>query len=77
MTSTTPAQNKTEENRVEIPPDAVPLDQRGAELTFRETGHAKQFMFAENNTFIQIDGSTIQTFQLRFVNNSPKECHKK
>lgn len=45
--------------------NSVPLDSRGAELTFKETGYEKQFMFAQNNTFIQIDGDTIQRFQLR------------
>lgn len=45
----------------------MPLESRGSELTFFETGHEKQFMFAQNNTFIQIDGDIIQTFQLRFV----------
>lgn len=42
-----------------------PFEERGSELTFEETGHEKTFMFAQNNTFIQIDGETIQTFQLR------------
>lgn len=44
---------------------AFPFEERGSELTFEETGHEKTFMFAQNNTFIQIDGETIQTFQLR------------
>lgn len=43
----------------------VPDELRGSELTFKETGHEKTFMFAKNNTFIQLDGDTIQTFQLR------------
>lgn len=43
----------------------VPDDQRGAELTFAETGYEKTFMFAKNNTFIQVDGDLISTFQLR------------
>ncbi|XP_075160242.1 axotactin isoform X2 [Haematobia irritans] len=43
----------------------VPFEQRGPELTFAETGQEKTFVFAENNTFIQIDGDIIQTFQLR------------
>lgn len=43
----------------------LPFDQRGSELTFEETGHDKTFMFAQNNTFIQMDGEIIQTFQLR------------
>lgn len=43
----------------------VPDELRGSELTFKETGYEKTFMFAKNNTFIQMDGDTIQTFQLR------------
>ncbi|KAM7357468.1 axotactin isoform 3-T7 [Cochliomyia hominivorax] len=43
----------------------VPFEERGPELTFAETGQEKTFVFAENNTFIQIDGDIIQTFQLR------------
>lgn len=43
----------------------LPFEQRGSELTFEETGHEKTFMFASNNTFIQMDGDVIQTFQLR------------
>ncbi|XP_049315176.1 axotactin isoform X4 [Bactrocera dorsalis] len=43
----------------------VPFDQRGPELTFAETGQEKTFVFAKNNTFIQMDGDIIQTFQLR------------
>lgn len=38
------------------------------ELVFKETEKQKpekEFMFAQNNTFIQIDGDTIKTFQLR------------
>lgn len=45
----------------------IPRKNRGAELTFQETGKHKTFMFAQSNTFIQIDGDIIQTFQLRFV----------
>lgn len=40
----------------------------GDELVFKETEKEKpekEFMFAQNNTFIQIDGDTIKTFQLR------------
>lgn len=37
------------------------------ELTFMETGHEKTFMFAQSNTFIQLDGPGIKTFQLRLV----------
>ncbi|XP_043070141.1 axotactin isoform X1 [Drosophila bipectinata] len=43
----------------------VPIEQRGPELTFAETGQGKTFVFAKNNTFIQMDGDIIQTFQLR------------
>lgn len=43
----------------------MPYEQRGSELTFAETGYEKTFMFAKNNTFIQVDGDLIQTFQLR------------
>lgn len=43
----------------------VPIEQRGPELTFAETGQDKTFVFAKNNTFIQMDGDIIQTFQLR------------
>ncbi|XP_050508450.1 axotactin [Diabrotica virgifera virgifera] len=39
--------------------------ERGPELTFQETGDETTFMFAQSNTFIQIDGDIIQTFQLR------------
>lgn len=46
-------------------PPPVPLDKRGEELTFEETGHHKVFMFAKSNTFIQLDGNRIPTFQLR------------
>lgn len=45
----------------------VPIEQRGPELTFAETGQGKTFIFAKNNTFIQMDGDIIQTFQLRWV----------
>ncbi|XP_065161032.1 axotactin-like isoform X1 [Atheta coriaria] len=43
----------------------VPWKDRGPQLTFQETGHQNTFMFAQSNTFIQIDGDIIQTFQLR------------
>jgi hypothetical protein len=46
-------------------PPPVPLNKRGEELTFKETGHHKVFMFATSNTFIQLDGNQIPTFQLR------------
>lgn len=37
------------------------------ELTFMESGYEKTFMFAQSNTFIQLDGSGIKPFQLRWV----------
>ncbi|XP_048515012.1 uncharacterized protein LOC105689244 isoform X2 [Athalia rosae] len=43
----------------------VPKHKRGKELTFMESGHEKTFMFAQSNTFIQLDGNGIKTFQLR------------
>lgn len=43
---------------------------RGAELTFAETGHFTVFMMAKNNAFIQLDGNRIPTFQLRFVHST-------
>ncbi|XP_015175863.1 PREDICTED: neurexin-2 isoform X7 [Polistes dominula] len=43
----------------------VPKEERGKELTFMESGYEKTFMFAQSNTFIQLDGSGIKTFQLR------------
>lgn len=46
----------------------VTVDTQGDELVFKETEKEKperEFMFAQNNTFIQIDGDTIKTFQLR------------
>ncbi|XP_047111390.1 neurexin-4 isoform X1 [Schistocerca piceifrons] len=46
-----------------LPP--VPINQRGPELTFEETGHHKVFMFAKRNTYIQLDGNHIPNFQLR------------
>lgn len=44
------------------------IESQGEELVFKETEKSKperEFMFAQNNTFIQIDGDTIKTFQLR------------
>lgn len=38
---------------------------RGAELTFAESGYYTVFMMAKNNAFIQLDGNRIPTFQLR------------
>ncbi|XP_039285298.1 LOW QUALITY PROTEIN: neurexin-1b-like [Nilaparvata lugens] len=46
-----------------VPP--LPLEERGIELTFPETGHEKVFMMAKSNAFIQLDGNRIPTFQLR------------
>ncbi|XP_063382672.1 axotactin isoform X1 [Cydia fagiglandana] len=46
-----------------IPP--IPPSDRDRFLTFAESGHHRTFMFAENNTFIQLDGDIIQRFQLR------------
>ncbi|XP_023314023.1 uncharacterized protein LOC106648034 isoform X2 [Trichogramma pretiosum] len=43
----------------------VPKHKRGKELTFMETGHERTFMFAQSNTFIQLDGPGIKQFQLR------------
>ncbi|XP_066589237.1 axotactin isoform X2 [Prorops nasuta] len=43
----------------------IPKHQRGKELTFMESGYEKTFMFAQSNTFIQLDGNGIKTFQLR------------
>ncbi|CAG9767385.1 unnamed protein product [Ceutorhynchus assimilis] len=43
----------------------IPKEKRGPKLTFQETGTENIFMFAQSNTFIQIDGDIIQTFQLR------------
>jgi hypothetical protein len=46
----------------------LPIESQGDELVFKETEKEKpekEFMFAQNNTFIQIDGDTIKTFQLR------------
>ncbi|XP_030746121.1 contactin-associated protein-like 5 isoform X2 [Sitophilus oryzae] len=44
---------------------SIPKEKRGPKLTFQETGTENTFMFAQSNTFIQIDGDIIQTFQLR------------
>ncbi|KAL4713118.1 hypothetical protein ACJJTC_004504 [Scirpophaga incertulas] len=46
-----------------IPP--IPPSNRDRFLTFAETGHHQTFMFAKDNTFIQLDGDIIQRFQLR------------
>lgn len=54
-------------NALESDSSPLPFEQRGPELTFAETGHEKTFVFAKNNTFIQMDGEIIQTFQLRYT----------
>ncbi|XP_050669138.1 axotactin isoform X2 [Leptidea sinapis] len=46
-----------------IPP--IPPSNRDRYLTFAESGHHQTFMFAKDNTFIQLDGDIIQRFQLR------------
>ncbi|KAL0872124.1 hypothetical protein ABMA27_004544 [Loxostege sticticalis] len=46
-----------------IPP--IPPSNRDRFLTFAESGHHQTFMFAKDNTFIQLDGDIIQRFQLR------------
>lgn len=47
-----------------IPP--IPPSDRDRYLTFAESGHHRTFMFAKNNTYIQLDGDIIQRFQLRY-----------
>ncbi|XP_034947629.1 uncharacterized protein axo isoform X3 [Chelonus insularis] len=68
-TSTTPTTTLRTLPPTLFPPEPtrppVPKYQRGKELTFMESGYEKTFMFAESNTFIQLDGSGIKTFQLR------------
>lgn len=63
--STTTAAGPTAMTALNTGEQPVPNDLRGSELTFEETGYEKTFLFAENNTFIQMDGDLIQTFQLR------------
>ncbi|XP_041986307.1 contactin-associated protein-like 5 isoform X2 [Aricia agestis] len=46
-----------------IPP--IPPSDRDRFLTFAESGHHRTFMFAKDNTYIQLDGDIIQRFQLR------------
>ncbi|XP_028171910.1 contactin-associated protein-like 5 isoform X3 [Ostrinia furnacalis] len=46
-----------------IPP--IPPSNRDRFLTFAESGYYQTFMFAKDNTFIQLDGDIIQRFQLR------------
>lgn len=48
-----------------IPPDQPVSNGGGSDLAFDESGHERTFLFAKNNTFIQMDGDLIQTFQLR------------
>ncbi|RVE50629.1 hypothetical protein evm_004753 [Chilo suppressalis] len=48
-----------------IPP--IPPSNRDRFLTFAESGHHQTFMFAKDNTFIQLDGDIIQRFQLRWT----------
>ncbi|XP_011062628.1 PREDICTED: uncharacterized protein LOC105150935 isoform X2 [Acromyrmex echinatior] len=61
-TTTTPRPTFTPPKPTKPP---VPKHLRGKELTFMESGHEKTFMFAQSNTFIQLDGPGIKTFQLR------------
>lgn len=58
-----PVEQKYEYGSSTLAPIA-PSD-RGAELTFSESGYYTVFMMAENNAFIQLDGNRIPTFQLR------------
>ncbi|XP_011501704.1 PREDICTED: uncharacterized protein LOC105365286 [Ceratosolen solmsi marchali] len=60
VTTVMPTYSPTKPTR---PP--VPRHKRGKELTFMESGYEKTFMFAQSNTFIQLDGPGIKTFQLR------------
>ena len=62
LPTTTPSQSVISQIPLDQP---VPNELRSSELTFEETGHEKTFLFAQNNTFIQMDGDLIQTFQLR------------
>ncbi|XP_012223178.1 axotactin isoform X2 [Linepithema humile] len=68
-TSTPPPTTSSTSRPTFKPPEPtkppVPKHQRGKELTFMETGYEKTFMFAQSNTFIQLDGPGIKTFQLR------------
>ncbi|XP_074101561.1 axotactin isoform X2 [Cotesia typhae] len=68
-TSTVPTTTPSTPSPTFIPPEPtrppVPKHKRGKELTFMESGYEKTFMFAQSNTFIQLDGSGIKTFQLR------------
>lgn len=64
MTLTSKDANETDSKLQAVTP--VPIETQD-ELIFRDSPGTpeKEFMFAQNNTFIQIDGDTIKTFQLR------------
>lgn len=47
----------------------IALNDRGAELTFAESGYYTVFMMTKNNAFIQLDGNRIPTFQLRYISS--------
>lgn len=49
-----------------------PIDQ-SVELSFEENREQKTFLFAQDNTFIQLDGDPIQTFQLRWICRAAEE----
>ncbi|KAI8426442.1 hypothetical protein MSG28_005270 [Choristoneura fumiferana] len=61
--STTTFNISTSTYATAIPP--IPPSDRDRFLTFAESGHHRTFMFAKDNTFIQLDGDIIQRFQLR------------
>lgn len=53
---------------ITLPPPSASPEPQSEELIFQDSEGKKphkEFMFAQNNTFIQIDGDTIKTFQLR------------
>ncbi|KAL7024734.1 hypothetical protein ACKWTF_013185 [Chironomus riparius] len=61
-------QKATPPKNVTIPPPSSSPEPQSEELIFQDSESKKphkEFMFAQNNTFIQIDGDTIKTFQLR------------
>ncbi|XP_059053874.1 axotactin isoform X2 [Achroia grisella] len=60
---TTTANISTSTYATIIPP--IPPSDRDRFLTFAESGHHRTFMFAKDNTYIQLDGDIIQRFQLR------------
>lgn len=64
-TTTVAPVTKSVDTKQEVTLPPVPLQNRGDELTFEESGHHKVFMFAKKNTFIQLDGNRIPNFQLR------------